>query len=73
MGPKVEAALRFVEAGGQEAIVTSPNELITALQGRSGTHVLAGVPAAIRDPEPVLSGSGHAATQVRSSKAKVDK
>jgi len=39
MGPKVEAALRFVEAGGREAIVTSPGQLMAALEGRAGTHV----------------------------------
>ena len=39
MGPKVEAALRFVEAGGHEAIVTSYDALEAALAGRRGTHV----------------------------------
>ena len=61
MGPKVEAALRFVEAGGREAIVTSPDQLIAALQRRAGTHVFARVPAAIHDPEPVICGFGNTA------------
>jgi carbamate kinase len=39
MGPKVEAALRFVHAGGGEAIVTSYDRLASALQGRAGTRV----------------------------------
>lgn len=39
MGPKVEAALRFVAAGGREAIVTSPDRLVAALQGQAGTRV----------------------------------
>lgn len=39
MGPKVEAALRFVAAGGREAIVTSPDRLVAALEGHAGTHV----------------------------------
>jgi carbamate kinase len=39
MGPKVEAALRFVAAGGREAVVTSPDRLLAALEGRAGTHV----------------------------------
>jgi carbamate kinase len=39
MGPKVEAALRFVHAGGGEAIVTSYEQLAWALQGRAGTRV----------------------------------
>lgn len=46
MGPKVEAALRFVAAGGREAIVTSPDQLVAALEGHAGTHVLDRVPAA---------------------------
>lgn len=40
MGPKVEAALRFLGAGGCEAIVTSPGQLVAALEGRHGTHVI---------------------------------
>lgn len=59
MGPKVEAALRFVEAGGHEAIVTSHDRLIAALQGRAGTHVSARARAAGHRPEPVVSGWGH--------------
>lgn len=59
MGPKVEAALRFVEAGGREAIVTSHDRLIAALQGRAGTHVFAKIRAASHRPEPVVSGSAH--------------
>jgi len=46
MGPKVEAALRFVAAGGREAIVTSPDRLVAALEGHAGTHVFDRVPAA---------------------------
>jgi len=41
MGPKVEAALRFVAAGGSEAIVTSPDRLVAAFDGHDqGTHVV---------------------------------
>ena len=39
MGPKVEAALRFVRAGGAEAIVTSYERLRLALRGGAGTRV----------------------------------
>jgi len=46
MGPKVEAALRFVAGGGREAIVTSPDRLVAALEGHAGTHVFDRVPAA---------------------------
>lgn len=43
MGPKVEAALRFLAAGGGEVIVTSPDRLSEALAGCAGTHVVADV------------------------------
>jgi carbamate kinase len=46
MGPKVEAALRFVDAGGPQAIVTSCDRLRAALQGRAGTRVFATAQAA---------------------------
>jgi carbamate kinase len=39
MGPKVEAVLRFIAAGGRQAIVTSPDRLVAAMDGRAGTHV----------------------------------
>jgi carbamate kinase len=45
MGPKVDAAIRFVAAGG-EAIVTSYEQLGLALQGRAGTRVVAAAVAA---------------------------
>jgi carbamate kinase len=40
IGPKIEAAVEFVEAGGREAIVTSPAALRAALDGRVGTRVV---------------------------------
>lgn len=39
MGPKVESVLRFLEKGGQEAIISSPEKLRSAVAGKSGTHV----------------------------------
>ncbi|HET9887535.1 MAG TPA: carbamate kinase [bacterium] len=42
MGPKMEAAIEFVESGGDEAIITSPEELLAAMEGRAGTHVVSG-------------------------------
>jgi carbamate kinase len=42
MGPKVEAAIRFIEAGGREAIVTSPGALAAALRGTDGTRIVNG-------------------------------
>ncbi len=45
MGPKVEAAARFVEAGGAQSVITDPEHLASALEGSAGTRVVAG-PAA---------------------------
>jgi carbamate kinase len=39
IGPKVEAAVRFVEAGGREALITSPAYLGAALAGEAGTRI----------------------------------
>jgi carbamate kinase len=39
MGPKIQAALLFLEAGGGEAIVTDRAHLVRALEGRAGTHI----------------------------------
>ncbi|MCL6450189.1 MAG: carbamate kinase [Acetobacteraceae bacterium] len=41
MGPKVEAAVRFVEAGGERAVVAALSEALLALEGRAGTQVAA--------------------------------
>lgn len=46
MGPKIEAAQRFVAAGGRAAIVTSPGRLRAAVDGDDGTWIVEGsVPA----------------------------
>lgn len=39
MGPKVEAALSFLERGGREAIIAHVGEACSALAGTAGTHV----------------------------------
>jgi carbamate kinase len=39
MGPKVEAACRFVEAGGRRAVITSLDSIAEATAGRAGTVV----------------------------------
>jgi carbamate kinase len=41
MGPKVEAGVRFVEAGGRVAIVTSLERVRAAIEGDAGTHIVA--------------------------------
>jgi len=40
MGPKIEAALRFLANGGREVIITSPERLTAAVEGSAGTHIL---------------------------------
>ena len=44
MGPKVEACLRFVDAGG-ESVIASLVEVGPALAGRAGTHIVPDAPA----------------------------
>src|SRR2546422_1037215 len=39
MGPKVEAAVEFVEGGGKEAVITSLVKLRDALDGATGTRI----------------------------------
>ena len=39
MGPKIDAALKFVEAGGREVLITDAPSLPAALDRRSGTWV----------------------------------
>jgi carbamate kinase len=41
MQPKVEACLRFVEQGGERAVITSPEHLTDALTGEAGTQISA--------------------------------
>jgi carbamate kinase len=40
MGPKVEAAMGFVERGGERAIITSLDKAADALDGGTGTHIV---------------------------------
>jgi carbamate kinase len=42
MGPKVEAAVTFVESGGSAAVITSLDRLADAVAGRAGTHIVRG-------------------------------
>jgi carbamate kinase len=43
MGPKVEAVIRFLRAGGRRALITDPDSLPRAIEGRAGTHFVGGV------------------------------
>ena len=47
MGPKVEACLRFVDAGG-ESVIASLIEVGPALAGKAGTHIVPDAPAKAR-------------------------
>jgi carbamate kinase len=40
MGPKIEAALRFLEEGGKRVIITSLDTAVPALKGETGTHIV---------------------------------
>ncbi len=40
MAPKVEAAIRFVESGGDKAIIAALGNLIDALNEKSGTQIM---------------------------------
>jgi carbamate kinase len=40
MGPKVEAAVRFVLHGGEEAVICQPSDLVAAFAGQAGTRVV---------------------------------
>jgi len=40
MGPKVEAAIRFLESGGREVLITSPASLQRAMDGETGTRIV---------------------------------
>jgi len=40
MKPKIEACIWFLESGGQEALITNPENIERALQGETGTRVL---------------------------------
>ena len=42
MEPKVRAAIRFVEAGGEKAVITSLDKAFDALEGRAGTTITQG-------------------------------
>lgn len=42
MGPKVRAAIKFLEAGGKQVIITTPELAGKALKGEAGTHIVPG-------------------------------
>ena len=40
MGPKIGAAIQFMEAGGKQVIITSPGLVKEALEGKAGTKII---------------------------------
>lgn len=40
MGPKVKAAIRFLQSGGKEVIITDIEHGWDAVQGKTGTHII---------------------------------
>jgi carbamate kinase len=42
MLPKIESAVEFVRNGGPRAIITDPTNLVRALRGETGTHIVPG-------------------------------
>lgn len=42
MGPKIRSAIRFLRDGGSRAIITTAANLASALEGASGTEIVAG-------------------------------
>jgi len=39
MGPKIEAAIEFIESGGEEVIISTPALMDEAIKGRAGTRI----------------------------------
>ena len=40
MAPKIEAIIRYMDAGGRHAIITTPENIGRALRGETGTHIV---------------------------------
>lgn len=41
MGPKVEAAIQFIEGGGERVVIAHLEDAMAALAGEAGTHIVA--------------------------------
>jgi len=40
MGPKIEAAIDFIESGGRKVIISHARRLLDACKGKAGTHII---------------------------------
>jgi len=39
MGPKIEAAIDYLKGGGKEVLITTPENLVDAIEGKTGTRI----------------------------------
>ena len=39
MGPKIEAAIDYLKGGGKEVIITTPENIVSAIEGKIGTRI----------------------------------
>lgn len=53
MGPKIEAALDYLRAGGRRVVITSPDRLAAAVRGEAGTEIVQ--PVTARQPHPAVA------------------
>ncbi len=65
MGPKVEAALRFVEGGGELAVITSLSRAMAALAGETGTRIRGAAAAGAAGWEAPVGEQGYRAARGR--------
>ncbi len=42
MGPKIQAAIEYIEGGGKEVLITSANKLRAAVERKAGTRIIPG-------------------------------
>ena len=40
MGPKIDAVIDYLKSGGARALITNPDTLAAAIEGRGGTHII---------------------------------
>jgi carbamate kinase len=40
MGPKIQAAIDFLEGGGSEVLITSIEKIVDAFEGKTGTRFI---------------------------------
>ena len=40
MGPKIDAAIHFIEGGGERAVIGHLDAALSALRGEAGTHIV---------------------------------